>query len=201
MKAVSTPTVISPRDSCQMPKHQMTNKPISVRKETVGENSDQTLFNLSLTARLCALASRKRAASRFSCANALTTRMPGMVSASTLVTSLHTRSIFSKPVRRRSRTRWIIQAMKGSGARVMMASHGFIDHKMTPVMMIISTSEAKSSKCSDRKTQMRSLPLPMRAIRSPVRLPPKNSSDSFIRCSYVAERRSAPMRSDTKAST
>ena len=35
--------------------------------------------------------------------------------ARSLVTSDQTRSIFSKPVRRRSRTRWIIQAMKGRG--------------------------------------------------------------------------------------
>jgi hypothetical protein len=109
-----------------MPKHQMTSRPSSVRKDTVGENSDQTLFNLSLTARLCLFASRKRDASRFSWAKAFTTRMPGMVSASTLVTSPQTRSIFSKPVRSLSRTTWIIQAMKGSGTSVIRASHGLI---------------------------------------------------------------------------
>jgi hypothetical protein len=42
---------------------------------------------------------------------------------------------------------------------------------------------AKSSRCSDRNTLMRSLSEPMRAIRSPVRLPPKYSSDSLSRCS------------------
>ena len=96
-----------------------------------------------------------------------------MVSASTLVTSPQTRSIFSKPVRSRSRTRWIIQAMKGSGSSVTRASSGLIENRITAVMPIISTSVAKSSACSDRKTLMRSVSLPMRAIRSPVRLAPK----------------------------
>ena len=183
MKAVKVPTVMSPRDTCQMPKHQITRRPISVSSETVGENSDQTLFNLSLTARLCLFASRKRAASRFSWAKAFTTRMPGMVSASTLVTSPHTRSIFSKPVRSLSRTTWIIQAMNGSGTRVTSASQGFMLNRITPVMMIRRTSDRKSSRCSDRNTLIRSEPLPMRDIRSPVRLPPKYSSDRRSRCS------------------
>jgi hypothetical protein len=124
MKAVSTPTVIWLRDTSQMPKAQTTSRPISVSSDTVGVNSDQVLLSLSFTSRLCWLASRKRSASRFSWAKALTTRMPGMVSASTLVTSDQTRSIFSKPVRRRSRTVWISQAMKGSGTRVTSASRG-----------------------------------------------------------------------------
>ncbi len=80
-----------------------------------------------------------------------------MVSASTLVTSAQTRSIFSKPVRSLSRTTWIIQAMNGSGSRVTSASQGLIENRMTAVMTIISTSVAKSSRCSDRKTQMRSV--------------------------------------------
>ena len=96
-----------------------------------------------------------------------------MVSASTLVTSDHTRSIFSKPVRRRSRTVWIIQAMKGSGTRVTSASQGLMENRITAVMKIMSTSVMKSSACSDRKTLIRSVSDPMRAIRSPVRLPPK----------------------------
>ena len=96
-----------------------------------------------------------------------------MVSASTLVTSDQTRSIFSNPVRSRSRTLWIIQAMKGSGSSVTSASHGLIENRMIEVIRIISTSVAKSSACRDRNTQMRSVSLPMRAIRSPVRLPPK----------------------------
>ncbi|MCY1541806.1 hypothetical protein D9M68_775090 [compost metagenome] len=96
-----------------------------------------------------------------------------MVSASTLVTSPQTRSIFSKPVRRRSRTRWIIQAMKGRGSSVTSASQGLIESRITAVMPIISTSVAKSSACNERKTLMRSVSLPMRAMRSPVRLLPK----------------------------
>jgi len=129
------------------------------------------------------LAARNRAASRFSCAKALTTRMPGIVSDSTLVTSAQIRSTFSKPWRRRSRTWWIIHAMKGSGSSVTNASHGLIENRIAAVIAIISTSVAKSSRCSDRKTLIRSVSAPIRAIRSPVRLPPKYSSDSDIMCS------------------
>ncbi|MNY62049.1 hypothetical protein D3C86_1988050 [compost metagenome] len=50
-------------------------------------------------------------------------------------------------------------------------------------MTIIRMSVAKSSRCSDRNTQMRSVSLPMREIRSPVRLPPKYSSESCCKCS------------------
>ena len=78
---------------------------------------------------------------------------------------------------------WISQAMNGSGTSVTSASHGLIENRMTAVITIISTSVAKSSRCSDRKTQMRSVSEPMRAIRSPVRLPPKYSRESFSRCS------------------
>ncbi len=166
-----------------MPKIQTTSRPTSVSSVTVGVNSDHTALTRSLIARLCRFASRKRSTSRRSCAKALTTRMPGMVSASTLVISDQLRSIFSKPWRSRSRTWWIIHAMNGSGTSVTSASQGLIEIRMTAVIMIISTSVKKSSRCSDRKTQMRSLSLPMRAIRSPVRLPPKYSSDSFSRCS------------------
>ena len=173
MKAVSTPTVIWLRDTSQMPNAQTTSSPISVSSDTVGVNRLQVLLSLSFTSRLCWFASRKRWASRFSCAKALTTRMPGMVSASTLVTSDHTRSIFSNPVRRRSRTVWIIQPMNGSGTSVTSASHGFMENRIAAVIMIISTSVMKSSACSDRNTLMRSVSDPMRAMRSPVRLPPK----------------------------
>ncbi len=70
-----------------MPNAQTKSRPISVSSDTVGVKSAQIWFSRSLTARLCWFASRKRAASRSSWAKALTTRMPGMVSASTLVTS------------------------------------------------------------------------------------------------------------------
>ena len=123
-----------------------------------------------------------------------------MVSASTLVTSPHTRSIFSKPVRRRSRTWWIIQAINGRGSRVTSANQGLMEARITAVITSISTSLRKSSACSDRNTQMRSDSLPMRAIRSPVRLPPKYSRLSVIRWEKVLVRKSAPMRSDTRAS-
>ena len=165
-----------------MPKPQTTNKPISVISVTVGEKTDHTRFKRSLTAKLCLLASMKRCASRSSCAKALTTRIPGMVSANTLVTSDQTRSIFSNPVRSFSRTTWINQPMKGSGNNVTSAKVGLMENKMMAVIMIISTSVAKSSKCKDKNTLMRSVSLPMRAIKSPVRRPPKYSSDSFSKC-------------------
>ncbi len=183
MNAASTPTVIWFFATSQMPKAQTTSRPISVISETVGENRLQVLFRRSLTSRLCWLAARKRSASRFSWAKALTTRMPGMVSASTLVTSLQTRSMRSKPVRSLSRTVWINQAMKGSGTSVTRASQGLMENRMAAVMTIISTSVAKSRAFSDRKTLMRSVSEPMRAIRSPVRLLPKYSSDRRSRCS------------------
>ena len=72
--------------------------------------------------------------------------------------------------------------MNGSGASVTSASHGLIENRITAVIVIISTSVAKSSRLSERKTQMRSLSAPMRDIRSPVRLPPKYSSDRVCRC-------------------
>ncbi|KFB73361.1 MAG: hypothetical protein AW09_001386 [Candidatus Accumulibacter phosphatis] len=106
-----------------------------------------------------------------------------MVSASTLVTSAQMRSTRSKPVRSFSRTTWINQPMIGSGNRVTAASQGSIDTRMTVVMTIISTSVAKSRRCSEMKMLMRSVSEPMRAIRSPVRLPPKYSCESFSRCS------------------
>ncbi len=40
-------------------------------------------------------------------------------------------------------------------------------------MLIMSTSVRKSSACRERNTLMRSVSLPMRAMRSPVRLLPK----------------------------
>ena len=180
---MSTPTVTFSLATCQMPKAQTTSSPISVSSPTVGENIDQTRLTRSFTVRLCRFASRKRAASRFSCAKALTTRIPGMVSASTLVTSPQIRSTFSNPCRSRSRTRWISQAMKGSGSSVTRASHGLIETRIAAVIAIISTSVAKSSRCRERNRQMRSVSEPMRAIRSPVRLPPKYSSDRPSRCS------------------
>ena len=70
--------------------------------------------------------------------------------------------------------------MKGSGTRVTSANQGLMENRMAAVMINISTSVAKSSRCKDKNTQMRSLSLPMRDIKSPVRLPPKYSSE---RCS------------------
>ena len=63
--------------------------------------------------------------------------------------------------------------MKGSGVKVTNASIGLIENRIAAVMPIINTSVAKSSACSDRKTQIRSVSEPIRDIRSPVRLPPK----------------------------
>ena len=66
----------------------------------------------------CSLARPKRSISRRSWVKALTTRMPGMVSASTLTMSAQARLPRSKPWRSRARTRWTSQAMRGKGARV-----------------------------------------------------------------------------------
>ena len=90
--------------------------------------------------------------------------------------------------------------MKGNGANVTKASKGSIDTKIAAVMVIINTSVIKSKAYKDKKTQIRSVSAPMRAIKSPVRLPPKYSSESLSKCSKVVLRKSAPMRSLTKAS-
>jgi hypothetical protein len=104
-----------------------------------------------------------------------------MVSDSTLVTSDQMRVRRSKPVRSFSRTMWISHTMNGRGSKVVSASHGLIENRMAAVISITSTSVMKSSACSDKNTQMRSDSEPRREIRSPVRLPPKYSSDSFNR--------------------
>ena len=45
--------------------------------------------------------------------------------------------------------------------------------KMMAVMVIMRTSLANSSRCKDKKRHKRSVSLPTRLMRSPVRLPPK----------------------------
>ena len=148
---------------------------------------------------LCLLASRNRFASRLSCAKALTTRIPGMVSDNTLVNSDQTRSIFSKPVRNLSRTTCMSQIMNGRGNKVAAANRISMLNKITAVIKIIKISVAKSRRCTDKKTLMRSVSAPIRFIKSPVRRPPKYSRDRRIKCSYAVVRKSAPIRSDTKA--
>ena len=69
------------------------------------------------------------------------------------------------------------------GNNVAQASHGSMLNKMTAVIKIINTSVAKSSKCKDKNTHNLSVSLPMRVIKSPVRRPPKYSSESFNKCS------------------
>ena len=71
------------------------------------------------------------------------------------------------------RTAWISQPITGSGTSVASASHGLIEKRIAEVITSITTSVMKSSACSDRKIEMRSVSEPMRAIRSPVRLAPK----------------------------
>ena len=104
-----------------------------------------------------------------------------MVSAKMLLTCDQTRSTFSKPVLSLCLTKWIIHTIKGNGSKVTSASHGLMENRIAAVITIISTSVAKSSRCSDRNRQMRSDSEPMRDIRSPVRLPPKYSSDKCSR--------------------
>ena len=63
------------------------------------------------------------------------------------------------------------------------ASVGSIQKRSAAVMAIMKTSVRKSSRLIERKLQIRSVSLLSRDIRSPVRLPPKYSSESCWRCS------------------
>ena len=101
----------------------------------------------------------------------------------------------------RLRTAWTSQAMNGKGTSEAIARIGSSVSRIATVMRIISTSDAKSTRLIDRKLQIRSVSLVNRAIRSPVRLPPKNSSESRWRWAYVWLRRSALTRSLTQART
>ena len=95
----------------------------------------------------------------------------------------------------------VSQAMIGKEASVAMPNSGSIDSNTAAVPTIISTSVAKSIRLSERKLQIRSVSLLMRATRSPVRLVAKKSSDSRCKCAYVALRKSALTRSLSQAST
>ena len=91
--------------------------------------------------------------------------------------------------------------MSGNGNSVTNAICRSIVNRIAAVITIISTSVQKSSRLTERNVQMRSVSLPTREIKSPVRLPPKNSSDSRCRCAYVSLRRSALICSLTRART
>ena len=73
--------------------------------------------------------------------------------------------------------------MKGKGSSVASAILALMLSNTAAVMTIMTQSAAKSTTLIDRKLHSRSVSLLMRAIRSPVRLPPKNSSDS--RCKWA----------------
>ena len=81
------PRLTSFRAMYQTPNAQITNRPASVSNVTSGPKNDQVAFTRSLACSTRSLARRNRSISRRSWANALTTRTPGMVSASTLVSS------------------------------------------------------------------------------------------------------------------
>src|SRR5262245_58285804 len=87
--------------------------------------------------------------------------------------------------------------MIGNVTSVHSASVKLVDKSTTAAMMIIKASLTKSTRLTDRKTQIRSVSLLIRDIKSPVRLPPKNSSESFCKCAYVRVRRSLVIRSLT----
>ena len=84
-----------------MPKAQMISNPSCVSKLIIGPKNAQIVFTRSLALSTRSLLWRNRSISRCSCANALTTRMPGIASASTLVISAHARLPRSNPLRRR----------------------------------------------------------------------------------------------------
>src|ERR1700761_3684742 len=65
----------------------------------------------------------------------------------------------------------------------------------------MTLSLTKSTRLTERNTQMRSVSLLMRDIKSPVRLPPKNSSDNCCKCAYVFVRKSLAIRSLTQLVT
>ena len=73
--------------------------------------------------------------------------------------------------------------MKGSGNKVAKARPGSMVNKIRAVSVIMITSVMKSTRCKDKNKQSRSVAAPIRAIKSPVRRPPKYSRDSRIKCS------------------
>src|SRR4051812_28508790 len=179
----------------------MTSMPQSVSSVTVGPKKDHNTFTRLFASNTCRLRPPKRSISRFSWANAFTTRMPGIVSANTFTISAHAALVRAKPWRSRTRTLWANQAMSGKGKSVTNASDGSILNKIAAVITIISTSVQKSSRLTERNVQMRSVSLPTREIKSPVRFPPKNSSDKRCRWAYVSLRKSALICSLTREST
>ncbi len=114
---------------------------------------------------------------------------------------LHARPLARKPCVSRTRANTINHAINGNGNSDAAANHGSIQNNTAAVNRINRKSVVKSTRLSDRNWQMRSESVLMRDIKSPVRLPPKNSTESVIRCSYVRFRRSAEMRSPTRDNT
>src|ERR1017187_379524 len=90
------------------------------------------------------------------------------------------------------------------GGKEMMAARASVvssESKTTQVLTIMSTSVTKSTSVSERNEHKCSVSELMRAIRSPVRLPPKYSRLSFCKCEKARLRRSAATFSVTMAST
>jgi len=83
-----------------------------------------------------------------------------------------------KPRRIRSRTACTSQTKNGNGTRVTRASRGLIQISTAAVSSTNSTFDEKSIRCIERKLLIRSVSLPTRVIRSPVRRAAKKSSDS-----------------------
>ena len=105
--------------------------------------------------------------------------MPGIVSASTLVMSAQATLARANPRRSRYRTAYASQTTKGKGASVTIARVGFIHTSTTAVSSTSITFDTNSMRFTERKVLIRSVSLPTRVIRSPVRLPEKKSSDRF----------------------
>jgi hypothetical protein len=102
---------------------QTTSRPTSVRKVTVGENSDQILLTRSLTSG-CAVGVAEARHFALFLGEGLDHADAGD-GVGQHVGHLRPDAVdLLEAVRRRSRTVWIIQAMKGSGTRVTSASQG-----------------------------------------------------------------------------
>ena len=173
MKAVSTPTGDRSATS-QMPKAHTTSRPISVSSVTVGENRRPGLVEPVVHLPGCGGWRRGSARPRAFPGEGLDHADAGMVSASTLVTSPHTRSIFSKPVRRRSRTSVDHPGDEGQRQQRHQRQPRVDreqDHRRHADHQHVG-GEVQQRAATGTRVDAVGL-APMRDIRSPVRLPPK----------------------------
>ena len=168
----------APPNTSHAPAAQTTSSPISLNSANNGPQKDQITLTRSFASSTRSLAVTKRSISRDSWAKAFTTRMPGIVSASTLVMSPQATLAREKPRRSRSRTAYTSHTTNGKGTSVSRASVGLSHTSTAAVSTRSMTFEANSMRLTDRKMLILSVSLPTRDIRSPVRLLWKKSSES-----------------------